>query len=159
MGNFFAYPKCEPTTKNESVISISNTCIHRLTNKNEKYAPENPAQNDDIPLTDNEWISHLQQLDDIHSRNNGLTNQEIEELMNRVEKQIGTIRSNICSTEKLITCLRKYPHCPIKCKHNVDEFIDCINKSRIDIIKENIEEDERCRQLENIALLEQEIKS
>lgn len=36
----------------------------------------------------------------------------------------------------------------IKCKRFIDQFIDCVDKSRIDIMKEKVEEEARCRLLE-----------
>lgn len=150
MGSFLDCPKYENESKNESEINISNTCIERLTRKNGKF--EKPPIKED--LTDDEWISHLKCLDDIHTFNNGLTIQETEELMESVEQSMGAIRSNVCSADKVIACLKKYPNCSIKCKHNVDEFMDCIKKSRIEIIKEKVEEENRCRQLEEEKALD-----
>lgn len=144
MGSFLDCPKYENESKNESIINISNTCIKRLTRKNEK-SEKIPEEE---PLTDDQWISNLKCLDDTHALNNGLTIQETEKLMDRFEQQMGPNRTNVCSTDKVIACLKKFPNCAIKCKHSVDEFIDCINKSRIEIIKEKVEVEEQCRQLE-----------
>lgn len=45
-------------------------------------------------------------------------------------------------------CLKNEKHCVIKCKKLIDEYIDCIDKTRIDIIKQRIAEEERCQLLE-----------
>lgn len=163
MGGLFACPKCETEVKNESVINISDSCILRVTG-DEVYEKSTDEKS---PQTDEEWIRHLKCLDEIHSLNGGLTPENIEKLIEDVEQQIGSLRESICSSEKVIACLSKHQNCSIRCKRYVDEFIDCINKNRIEIIKENAEERERCRLLQTNELaneflkggIEQEIKT
>lgn len=164
MGNFFDCPKCEATSKTESIISISDNCINRLTDDGSKKKPK--SEKEDLLQTDDQWIKHLKCLDDIHSLNNELTIAATEKLLEQVEKQIGFVRPQICSPEKIIACLNKHLNCPIKCKKYINEFIDCINKARIEIIQEKIEEAEKCRLLEENEMgietlngdLKQEIK-
>lgn len=148
MGN--SCPKCEPEIKNESVISISDNCIYRLTNDKGKSS----SKKDDTPQSDEEWIAHLKCLDEIHSLDQGISVLVAEKLMDQVQEEIGFIRGQICLTDKVIACLKRHHTCPIKCKHSIDEFIDCINKSRIEIIKEKVEEEEKCRLLEEKGLLD-----
>lgn len=46
-------------------------------------------------------------------------------------------------------CLQKQNNCLIKCKKLLDDFIDCVDKYRIEIIKEKIIENETNRNQED----------
>lgn len=156
MGNLLAPAECQPAAKNESVISISDNCIDRLIQDDVKDKSQSKGEK---LLTDEQWMMDLKYKDDIHSINNDLTIFAIEKLMDNIEKRIGIIRTNICSTDRVIACFQKHSTCSINCKRYVDEFIDCINKARIEIIKQKIEEENECRLLEENNLKTEIIKT
>nr|XP_023029255.1 uncharacterized protein LOC111517355 [Leptinotarsa decemlineata] len=130
----------------ESIINLSDNCIKMLVKgvSNEKSEP--PADNTDTTTTedveerpDDEWMKKLKVMDDVHSNTNGLTLPAVNELLDKVESQVDKIRPQVCSTFLLLLCLKKNENCMIKCKKLIDEFIDCVDKSRIEIVKEKIE--------------------
>lgn len=152
MGNISA----SDLNKNESAINISDSCIHKLSNQKTKDSKKSKPVN--LPsMTDDQWKAYLNKLDETHTEENKLTVSRAEHLMDHVEIQIDTQNEQSCSAEKLISCLTKNRTCTIRCKQYVDEFLDCINKSRVDIIKENFAEYQRCQELET-RKLEQNMK-
>ncbi|CAG9768307.1 unnamed protein product [Ceutorhynchus assimilis] len=128
--------------KPETVINISESCVDRLT-REEKESAEKQASAEvlNIPqnVSENDWIMKLKCLDDAHSNTYGLTVQGFYKLADEVESNIEDVRPNLCSAVDIIQCLKKNKCCSIKCRSHMDRFIDCVDTTRINIIKEQIE--------------------
>nr|CAH7719815.1 unnamed protein product [Callosobruchus chinensis] len=142
MGNILFCETCPEVSNPESEINLSDDCVQKLVtgDKNKKITKEQA----ELTLSEDGWMKKLKCLDDIHTNENGLTMQAVETLIAQVESRIGAVRPNVCSSEQLITCLQKHEGCIIRCKHAMEDFIDCVDKTRIQVIIEKTkQEDEK----------------
>ncbi|VEN46535.1 unnamed protein product [Callosobruchus maculatus] len=140
MGNIFFCETCPEVPNPESEINLSDDCVQKLVTgeKGQKSKKEEA----ELTLSEDAWMKKLKCLDDIHTNENGLTVQAVETLIAQVESQIGAVRPNVCSSEQLIACLQKNKDCMIRCKHAMEDFIDCVDKSRIQIIIEKTKQED-----------------
>ncbi|KAL1491271.1 hypothetical protein ABEB36_011891 [Hypothenemus hampei] len=137
MGNVFG--PCRNEKKSESVINLSESCVERL--KREESDKKPPGAELNIPenLSEKEWMIKLKCLDDAHSNTFGLTIPNFHKLADQVQSQIEQIKIVYCDSNAISQCLQKNSCCSIKCKPEMDQYIDCIDAARIGIIKERIE--------------------
>ncbi|KAJ8961182.1 hypothetical protein NQ318_008864 [Aromia moschata] len=126
---------------------MSDNCVAKLT-KGEKQKLCGKIPSKSSKLKDDEWMKKLKCLDDIHSHENGLTQQALECLMCKVEMQLEPVQKVACPTERLLLCLTTQENCAIKCKQLMEEFIDCIDTYRINAIKARVEEEKEAAQKE-----------
>ncbi|XP_076270216.1 uncharacterized protein LOC143202511 [Rhynchophorus ferrugineus] len=138
----------------ESVINLSNSCIDRLTGEEEDLRLDLSKDS-----SEKEWMMKLKCLDDAHSNTYGLTINCFEELIKQVESQIEPIRPLVCSSDEVIQCLKKNPCCGIKCRPVMEKYIDCIETYRINIIKEQIENELKEKRKEDQDIVEEFLKS
>ncbi|XP_050307101.1 uncharacterized protein LOC126743891 [Anthonomus grandis grandis] len=162
MGNIlFPCGSANNKKKPDGIINISQSCIERLTKEEKESGIKYPGEELNIPvdLTEKEWILKLKCLDDAHSAEYGLTSQAFYKLADEVESKIEPIRPNICNPQDVINCLNKHGCCSIKCKSQMDKYIDCIDTFRINIIKDKIAAEQKELRREEQEIVEQFLKT
>ncbi|KAG5888647.1 hypothetical protein JTB14_021272 [Gonioctena quinquepunctata] len=159
MGNILFYDifaRENNAESGESIINLSENCISMLIKGVSNDLPNNGGANcsenfqmgpitDSTPsegvhqaIEDDKMMKRMKVMDDVHSNKNGLTIPQVNDLLDTVESQVEKIRPQVCSTYLLLMCLNRNENCMIKCKKLIDEFIDCVDKSRIEIVKEKV---------------------
>ncbi|ENN76289.1 hypothetical protein YQE_07252, partial [Dendroctonus ponderosae] len=161
MGNIL-FPCRTDKNTSENVINLSQSCMERLIRKEKEVEKKYPeVQELQIPenLSEKEWMMKLKCLDDAHSNTYGLTVQAFYKLIDKVESQIEPVRPGICDPDKIIECLKKNSCCTIRCRSEMEKYIDCVDTFRINIIKEQVECERKEKRKEEQEIVEQFLKS
>ncbi|XP_045470619.1 uncharacterized protein LOC123677924 [Harmonia axyridis] len=130
MGIWYA-EKCEPVVKG-SVINLSSDCIQFIeTGK----PPRKTVLKKNFPLEEEEYFTRMKTIDDIHSHNSGVNFENFKKMANSLEATIQSNKSVPCAKRRLLNCLRDNEFCMIKCRKELDKFIDCVDALRLEVMK------------------------
>ncbi|KAL3282292.1 hypothetical protein HHI36_005480 [Cryptolaemus montrouzieri] len=136
MGFWYA-EKCEPVVKG-SVINLSDDCIQFVeTGK----SPRKSILKKNFPLEEEKYFTRLRALDELHSRNSGVNFESFKKMANSLEATLTSNKTVSCARRRLLNCLRDNEFCMIKCRKELDKFIDCIDGIRLEIVKAKFEKE------------------
>ncbi|XP_044268376.1 uncharacterized protein LOC123013720 [Tribolium madens] len=140
MGNTFFCNRCDIDKFN-----LSRACVDQFLND----------ESDNKLSFEDRWMAKLKCLDDVHSKQNGLTEEAFNEMVDKLEKKLKSKNIPVyCrNRELLLECLGRNPNCMLNCKKEMDEFIDCVDALRVRRIKERIQDSMHKKKLDLDALV------
>ncbi|XP_044750254.1 uncharacterized protein LOC123310702 [Coccinella septempunctata] len=130
MGIWYA-KRCEPVVQG-SVINLSNDCIQFIeTGK----APRKTVLKKNFPLEEEKYFTTMRAIDDAHSRSSGVNFESFKKMANSLEATLTSNKTVPCAKRRLLNCLRDNEFCMIKCRKELEKFIDCVDALRVEVMK------------------------
>lgn len=137
MGNAFCVPKCEPVVQG-SIINLSDDCVCRILHENE---PRISKLKKNFPLEEERYFRKLKHMDEQHGKIYGVSFEGFKKIADQLEKKIISNKTVPCAKHRLLKCLHDHEYCMIKCRQELDRFVDCIDAFRVQVIKEKIKKE------------------
>ncbi|KAK9870506.1 hypothetical protein WA026_008063 [Henosepilachna vigintioctopunctata] len=136
MGIWYA-EKCEPVVQG-SVINLSEECVKFVeTGK----SPKKSVLKKNHPLEEDKYFSRMNALDDAHSMTSGVNFDNFKKMANSLEATLTSYKSIPCSKIHLLRCLQENEFCLIKCRKQMEDFIDCVDAFRLKAVIDKLKKD------------------
>ncbi|XP_078041891.1 uncharacterized protein LOC144472561 [Augochlora pura] len=124
----------EHPLKMRNVVQVSRSVVQTLTNdKGQAQEPE------DFEKTEDEWIRRLALMDNEHSEKNGLTESNVDKLLQNLNRKYFSKAERACTNQSdmVTNCLKENKEESYSCNSAVDRFKTCVDKSFHDIIRKD----------------------